>query len=105
MSSAILYLAIVAIWAVVLVPRWLRHPHAAPQAVEMHEEEPQPASQPAPATATAASSGTGPQARQAADAPGSAADPGTVAPGRPHHPRAGPDRRRAPAPASHSPAA
>ena len=29
MSSAILYLAIVAIWAVVLVPRWLR-PRAAP---------------------------------------------------------------------------
>ena len=29
MSSAILYLAIVAIWAVVLVPRWLRGPHAA----------------------------------------------------------------------------
>jgi hypothetical protein len=28
-SSAILYLAIVAIWAVVLVPRWLRGPHAA----------------------------------------------------------------------------
>ena len=31
MSSAILYLAIVAIWACVLVPRWLRrsHEHAA----------------------------------------------------------------------------
>jgi hypothetical protein len=27
LSSAILYLAIVAIWAVVLVPRWLRAPH------------------------------------------------------------------------------
>ena len=27
MSSAILYLAIVAIWACVLVPRWLRRPH------------------------------------------------------------------------------
>jgi len=26
-SSAILYLAIVAIWACVLVPRWLRRPH------------------------------------------------------------------------------
>ncbi|HEV2244886.1 MAG TPA: hypothetical protein VGR98_27880 [Streptosporangiaceae bacterium] len=32
MSSAILYLAIVAIWACVLVPRWLRRPHdAAPE--------------------------------------------------------------------------
>ena len=31
MSSAILYLAIVAIWAFVLVPRWLRRHHAAPQ--------------------------------------------------------------------------
>ena len=29
MSSAILYLAIVAIWACVLVPRWLRRPHDA----------------------------------------------------------------------------
>ncbi|HET7247625.1 MAG TPA: hypothetical protein VFJ07_22630 [Streptosporangiaceae bacterium] len=39
MSSAILYLAIVAIWAVVLVPRWLR-PRAAP---------PQPVPVPVPA--------------------------------------------------------
>jgi len=32
LSSAILYLAIVAIWACVLVPRWLRRPHdAAPE--------------------------------------------------------------------------
>ena len=38
MSSAILYLAIVAIWAIVLVPRWLRRPHGTPQWVEMHEE-------------------------------------------------------------------
>jgi hypothetical protein len=30
-SSAFLYLAIVAIWAFVLVPRWLRRQHAAPQ--------------------------------------------------------------------------
>jgi len=30
-SSAFLYLAIVAIWAFVLVPRWLRRHHAAPQ--------------------------------------------------------------------------
>ena len=28
MSSAILYVAIVAIWIGVLVPRWLRHEHA-----------------------------------------------------------------------------
>ena len=41
MSSAILYLAIVAIWAVVLVPRWL-HPRAA-------QPEPVPAGEPAPA--------------------------------------------------------
>jgi hypothetical protein len=31
-SSAILYLAIVAIWAFMLVPRWLRRSHAAPVA-------------------------------------------------------------------------
>jgi hypothetical protein len=30
-SSAFLYLGIVAIWAFVLVPRWLRRPHALPQ--------------------------------------------------------------------------
>lgn len=40
MSSAILYLAIVAIWAVVLVPRWL-HPRAAPpQPVPVPAESP-----------------------------------------------------------------
>jgi len=31
MSSVFLYVAIVAIWAFVLVPRWLRHHHAQPQ--------------------------------------------------------------------------
>lgn len=31
MSSAILYLAIVAIWAVFLVPRWVRRAHTAPE--------------------------------------------------------------------------
>jgi hypothetical protein len=38
-SSAILYLAIVAIWAVVLVPRWLRAPHAVPQQGEQEQGE------------------------------------------------------------------
>ena len=43
MSSAILYLAIVAIWAFVLIPRWLRRPHllggenAEPEGVQ-HED-------------------------------------------------------------------
>lgn len=32
MSSSLLYLAIVAVWAFVLVPRWLRRHHAQPQA-------------------------------------------------------------------------
>ena len=32
MSSALLYLAIVAIWAVFLIPRWIRRSHTAPQA-------------------------------------------------------------------------
>ena len=40
MSSAILYLAIVAIWAVVLVPRWLRPRSAQPQAPEQFVEQP-----------------------------------------------------------------
>ena len=39
MSSAILYLAIVAIWAVVLVPRWLRPRPAPPQPVPVPAEE------------------------------------------------------------------
>lgn len=40
MSSAILYLAIVAIWAVVLVPRWLRPRSAAPHFVDQSVEPP-----------------------------------------------------------------
>jgi hypothetical protein len=41
LSSAILYLAIVAIWAVVLIPRWLRAPHTAPrQRASNHAEPP-----------------------------------------------------------------
>ena len=40
MSSAILYLAIVAIWAVVLVPRWLRPRAAPPHPVRVPAEPP-----------------------------------------------------------------
>lgn len=45
MSSALLYLAIVAIWALVLVPRWVRPRHTVPRAVatqtlESHLTEP-----------------------------------------------------------------
>ena len=46
MSSALLYLAIVAIWALVLVPRWVRPRHSAPRArasqqtLESHLTEP-----------------------------------------------------------------
>jgi hypothetical protein len=39
LSGAILYLAIVAIWAVVLVPRWLRPRPAPPQPVPVPAEE------------------------------------------------------------------
>ena len=42
MSSAILYLAIVAIWAVVLVPRWLRPRSAPPQPVPVPAEDADP---------------------------------------------------------------
>lgn len=45
MSGTILYLAIVAIWAGVLVPRWLRHePHREPRArrADMPDPSPQP---------------------------------------------------------------
>ena len=38
LSSAILYLAIVAIWAVCLVPRWVRRPHWVPEAAESPAE-------------------------------------------------------------------
>ncbi|HEV3292154.1 MAG TPA: hypothetical protein VG123_24510 [Streptosporangiaceae bacterium] len=40
MSSAILYLAIVAIWAVVLVPRWLRPRHTTSRTLESQLTEP-----------------------------------------------------------------
>jgi hypothetical protein len=40
LSSAILYIAIVAIWAVVLVPRWLRPRAAPPQPVPVPAESP-----------------------------------------------------------------
>ena len=40
MSSAILYLAIVAIWAVVLVPRWLRPRHITSRTLESQLTEP-----------------------------------------------------------------
>lgn len=43
MSSAILYLAIVAIWAVVLVPRWLRGPQAADHASRVPNADEAPA--------------------------------------------------------------
>ena len=48
LSSAILYLAIVAIWAVVLVPRWLRPPHTGPrQMTSNHFESADPREDPA----------------------------------------------------------
>jgi hypothetical protein len=40
LSSAILYLAIVAIWAVVLVPRWLRPRHTTSRTLESQLTEP-----------------------------------------------------------------
>lgn len=42
MSSAILYLAIVAIWAGVLMPRWLRTPHGSRTVAENHFESVDP---------------------------------------------------------------
>jgi len=42
LSGAILYLAIVAIWAVVLVPRWLRPRQAPPQPVPVPAEDADP---------------------------------------------------------------
>jgi hypothetical protein len=60
-SSAILYLAIVAIWAFMLVPRWLRRSHAVPGAdaspqagehqagADPAEDQPEPDTAPVPA--------------------------------------------------------
>jgi hypothetical protein len=48
LSSAILYLAIVAIWAVVLVPRWLHPRSEQPQPVEQPEEPPASRTEPQP---------------------------------------------------------
>jgi hypothetical protein len=47
LSGAILYLAIVAIWAVVLVPRWLRPRSAAPKPVPVSAEPAEPGLEPA----------------------------------------------------------
>ena len=73
MSSAILYLAIVAIWAVVLVPRWLRPRSAQPQPAEQQFAEqpasPQPA-EPQPAEPLSAPPAHAHWEEQADPAPG-----------------------------------
>ena len=71
MSGAILYLAIVAMWAVVLVPRWLRPRSAPPRPVPVPAE---------PAGATrredvGPSQGAGPVLAAGAEVPGTASDP------------------------------
>ena len=75
MSSAILYLAIVAIWAVVLVPRWLRPRLAQPQPAEQQFAEqpasPQPA-EPQPAEPLTAPSVDAHWEEQPGPAPGDA---------------------------------
>lgn len=79
MSSAILYLAIVAIWAVVLVPRWLRPRPAPPQPVPVPVEadwhEPAGLGQDATAGRAATANGLGAPA-----VPVTAAAPVTAAP-------------------------
>jgi hypothetical protein len=73
LSSAILYLAIVAIWAVVLVPRWLRPRSALPQPAEQQfaeqPAEPQPVP-PQPAEPLTAPPGDAQWEEQAEPAPG-----------------------------------
>ena len=85
MSGAILYLAIVAIWAVVLVPRWLRARPAPPQPVPVPVEDAD-ASRPdltdpdqdAAAAWTASASGPGTEGEHAPDYAGDApAETGT----------------------------
>jgi hypothetical protein len=85
LSGAILYLAIVAIWAVVLVPRWLRPRPAPPQRVPVPVEDadasrPDLANPDQDAAAAWAASASGPdtQSEQAPDAAGAApAEAGT----------------------------
>ena len=74
MSGAILYLAIVAIWAVVLVPRWLRPRSAPPQPVPVPAEDadagrPDPAD-PGQDAATAWAASTGGPDTEGKQAPG-----------------------------------
>src|SRR5215469_13650118 len=75
LSSAILYLAIVGIWAVVLVPRWLRPRSAQPQPAEQQFAEqpasPQPA-EPQPAEPLSAPPADAHWEEQADPAPGDA---------------------------------
>ena len=68
MSSAILYLAIVAIWAVVLVPRWLRPRVAPPQPVPVPAELPDAESR----ESAGPRQGAGVAPSVSADGPGSA---------------------------------
>jgi len=69
LSSAILYLAIVVIWAGVLVPRWLR-PHAprTAESLDAPDQDEHPAAQDGPSTRQPAHS-TGPPHADQADAP------------------------------------
>ena len=76
LSSAILYLAIVAIWAIVLVPRWLRPPQAS-GTLESNLSEPVAAS-PLEDLAEAEEDGGGGEARPDAGVP--AADGGQARP-------------------------
>jgi hypothetical protein len=112
LSSAILYLAIVAIWAVVLVPRWLRPRPAQPQPAEQQLTDqtakpqsaapealaPEPADAWGPADASAPAGGSGP-----ADGSGPAEpDPGDTSAWAETD---GPGPAAEPVPASPSPAA
>lgn len=103
MSSAILYLAIVAIWAMVLVPRWLRHPHPAQHGTEIRDEDTLPGSQPASTAAAFQEAGRAQAGAGQFAEPGAAPAPaGQVTPA--PHPRAGPASPPAPARTATSPA-
>src|SRR5215472_15215963 len=93
LSSAILYLAIVGIWAVVLVPRWLRPRSAQPQPAEQQFTE-QPAE---PLAAPPADAQRDEEAEPAPDEAPAAAEAGEPVPASPSSGE--------PVPASPSPAA
>lgn len=94
LSSAILYLAIVAIWAIVLVPRWLHPPQPAPRTAGHDDASDTSTRDTASTSDDAPYEEPSPAEDSAGDAPTGSPQPVGDAPGDPS-PTAGPDPRHA----------